>query len=87
MKMVLLPIRLLLSGRLILDKCQSKDIFNINKFSFRYEAYYPIRFAQMSSKPGVDFDTFNKAVDEFYSSMEIKKSEVQVIQSVGHLFI
>ncbi|VDL18044.1 unnamed protein product [Hymenolepis diminuta] len=48
----------------------------------KYEAYYPIRFAQMSSKPGVDFDTFNKAVDEFYSSMEIKKSEVQVIQSV-----
>lgn len=36
----------------------------------------------MSSKPGVDFDSFNKAVDEFYSSMEIKKSEVQVIQNV-----
>nr|CDS30676.1 protein of unknown function DUF814 [Hymenolepis microstoma] len=48
----------------------------------KYEAYYPIRFVQMSSKPTVDFDTFNKAVDEFYSSMEIKKSEVQIIQNV-----
>ncbi|KAM7535365.1 hypothetical protein Aperf_G00000100439 [Anoplocephala perfoliata] len=46
----------------------------------KYEAYYPIQFAQLALKPKVNFDTFNKAVDEFYSSMEIKKSEAQVIQ-------
>ena len=48
----------------------------------KYDSYYPLRFAQMASKPGVYFPSFNKAVDEFYSSLEIQRSEIQAVQSV-----
>ncbi|VDM36204.1 unnamed protein product [Hydatigera taeniaeformis] len=47
----------------------------------KYDSYYPLRFAHLSSKPGIEFASFNKAVDEFYSSIEIQRNEVQSIQT------
>ncbi|KAL5967254.1 hypothetical protein TSMEX_005021 [Taenia solium] len=47
----------------------------------KYDSYYPLRFAHLSSKPGIEFASFNKAVDEFYSSLEIQRNEVQSIQN------
>ncbi|VDK37675.1 unnamed protein product [Taenia asiatica] len=47
----------------------------------KYDSYYPLRFAHLSSKPGIEFASFNKAVDEFYSSLEIQRNEIQSIQN------
>ncbi|CDS43177.1 protein of unknown function DUF814 [Echinococcus multilocularis] len=47
----------------------------------KYDSYYPLRFAHLSSKPGIEFASFNKAVDEFYSSLEIQRNEVHSVQN------
>ncbi|KAL5108558.1 Nuclear export mediator factor NEMF [Taenia crassiceps] len=47
----------------------------------KYDSYYPLRFAHLSSKPGIEFASFNKAVDEFYSSLEIQRNEAQSVQT------
>lgn len=43
-----------------------------------YDDFHPFRPAQVSEKPGtrtIEFDGFNKTVDEFYSSLESQKLE------------
>ena len=48
--------------------------------SIRYDEFHPFEFAQLKNKSHKVFATFNQAVDEFFSSIESQKSELQVNQ-------
>uniref|UniRef100_A0A8C8CL18 Ribosome quality control complex subunit NEMF n=1 Tax=Oncorhynchus tshawytscha TaxID=74940 RepID=A0A8C8CL18_ONCTS len=49
-------------------------------FFYRYEEFHPFLFAQHANSHYVEFDTFDKAVDEFYSKMESQKIDVKALQ-------
>lgn len=51
--------------------------------SLLYEDFHPFRPAQFEDKPGthiLEFDGFNKTVDEFYSSLESQKLESRLTE-------
>ncbi|XP_043930219.1 nuclear export mediator factor NEMF [Protopterus annectens] len=45
-----------------------------------YEEFHPFHFAQHFSCPYKEFESFNKAVDEFYSKLESQKIDVKALQ-------
>lgn len=45
-----------------------------------YEEFHPFLFAQHSKSPYVEFETFDKAVDEFFSKMESQKIDIKALQ-------
>ncbi|XP_076463782.1 ribosome quality control complex subunit NEMF-like [Babylonia areolata] len=45
-----------------------------------YDEYHPFLFKQMARKPNIEFDIFDKAVDEFFSKLESQKLDVKVLQ-------
>ncbi|KAJ1104155.1 hypothetical protein NDU88_001570 [Pleurodeles waltl] len=45
-----------------------------------YEEFHPFLFAQHAKYPHVEFETFNKAVDEFYSKLEGQKIDLKALQ-------
>ncbi|XP_076834269.1 ribosome quality control complex subunit NEMF isoform X2 [Brachyhypopomus gauderio] len=45
-----------------------------------YEEFHPFLFAQHSKSPYVEFDSFDKAVDEFFSKMESQKIDMKALQ-------
>ncbi|KAL6478119.1 hypothetical protein MHYP_G00139540 [Metynnis hypsauchen] len=45
-----------------------------------YEEFHPFLFAQHSSNPYIEFESFNKAVDEFFSKMESQKIDMKALQ-------
>ncbi|KAL7061321.1 hypothetical protein AAHC03_09790 [Spirometra sp. Aus1] len=47
----------------------------------KYDAFHPFRFAQFSTRAAIEFPTFNQAVDEFFSSLESQRAEVQIVQN------
>ncbi|XP_020860442.1 ribosome quality control complex subunit NEMF isoform X1 [Phascolarctos cinereus] len=52
---------------------QSEDIFT-------YEEFHPFLFSQHSSSPYIKFESFDKAVDEFYSKLEGQKIDLKALQ-------
>uniref|UniRef100_A0A4W5RE37 Ribosome quality control complex subunit NEMF n=1 Tax=Hucho hucho TaxID=62062 RepID=A0A4W5RE37_9TELE len=50
------------------------------KVGLTYEEFHPFLFAQHANSHYVEFDTFDKAVDEFYSKMESQKIDVKALQ-------
>ncbi|CAJ0935785.1 unnamed protein product [Ranitomeya imitator] len=46
----------------------------------RYEEFHPFLFTQHRNCPYVEFDTFDKAVDEFYSKLEGQKIDLKALQ-------
>uniref|UniRef100_A0A8C9VER4 Ribosome quality control complex subunit NEMF n=1 Tax=Scleropages formosus TaxID=113540 RepID=A0A8C9VER4_SCLFO len=46
----------------------------------RYEEFHPFLFAQHSKSAHVEFASFDRAVDEFYSKMESQKMDVKALQ-------
>lgn len=42
-----------------------------------YEEFHPYLFNKFKSLPYIEFETFDKAVDEFYSKLETQKSEMK----------
>lgn len=44
-----------------------------------YEEFHPFLFAQNLKSPHVEFDSFDKAVDEFYSKMEGQKIDMKAL--------
>lgn len=44
-----------------------------------YEEFHPFLFAQHAKYPHVEFETFNKAVDEFYSKLEGQKIDLKAL--------
>uniref|UniRef100_A0A673ZEH9 Ribosome quality control complex subunit NEMF n=1 Tax=Salmo trutta TaxID=8032 RepID=A0A673ZEH9_SALTR len=49
-------------------------------FFYRYEEFHPFLFAQHANSHYVEFDTFDKAVDEYYSKMESQRIDVKALQ-------
>ncbi|KAJ8308820.1 hypothetical protein KUTeg_013694 [Tegillarca granosa] len=45
-----------------------------------YEEFHPMIFRQLENKPYCHFETFNKAVDEFFSKMESQKLDMKTLQ-------
>ncbi|KAG7269483.1 hypothetical protein CRUP_009996 [Coryphaenoides rupestris] len=45
-----------------------------------YEEFHPFLFAQNAKSPHVEFDSFDKAVDEFYSKMEGQRIDMKALQ-------
>ncbi|KAK3092818.1 hypothetical protein FSP39_007530 [Pinctada imbricata] len=45
-----------------------------------YEEFHPMLFRQFEGRPHCEFDTFNKAVDEFFSKLESQKIDMKVLQ-------
>lgn len=45
-----------------------------------YDEFHPFLFAQHKNSPHLEFDTFDKAVDEFYSKMESQKIDMKALQ-------
>uniref|UniRef100_A0A8C5AQI2 Ribosome quality control complex subunit NEMF n=1 Tax=Gadus morhua TaxID=8049 RepID=A0A8C5AQI2_GADMO len=44
-----------------------------------YEEFHPFLFAQNAKGPHLEFDTFDKAVDEFYSKMEGQRIDMKAL--------
>ncbi|KAK2536570.1 Nemf [Columba livia] len=47
---------------------------------YTYEEFHPFLFSQHSKCPYLEFDSFNKAVDEFYSKLEGQKIDLKALQ-------
>ncbi|KAG8013295.1 Nuclear export mediator factor Nemf [Nibea albiflora] len=45
-----------------------------------YDEFHPFPFAQHTKSPYLEFDTFDKAVDEFFSKMESQKIDMKALQ-------
>ncbi|NXW48544.1 NEMF factor, partial [Nyctiprogne leucopyga] len=47
---------------------------------YTYEEFHPFLFSQHSKCPYLEFDSFNKAADEFYSKLEAQKIDLKALQ-------
>ncbi|NWY16535.1 NEMF factor, partial [Aphelocoma coerulescens] len=47
---------------------------------YTYEEFHPFLFSQHSKCPYLEFDSFNKATDEFYSKLEGQKIDLKALQ-------
>ncbi|XP_058689452.1 ribosome quality control complex subunit NEMF [Poecile atricapillus] len=47
---------------------------------YTYEEFHPFLFSQHSKCPYLEFDSFNKATDEFYSKLEGQKIDMKALQ-------
>ncbi|XP_047013492.1 ribosome quality control complex subunit NEMF isoform X4 [Ictalurus punctatus] len=45
-----------------------------------YEEFHPFFFSQHSKSPYVEFESFDKAIDEFFSKMESQKIDMKALQ-------
>ncbi|XP_007565565.1 ribosome quality control complex subunit NEMF isoform X1 [Poecilia formosa] len=45
-----------------------------------YDEFHPFLFAQHTNSPHLEFETFDKAVDEFFSKMESQKIDMKALQ-------
>ncbi|XP_030636380.1 ribosome quality control complex subunit NEMF [Chanos chanos] len=67
----------------IIQKCEKKPSLTPDKPHedlLTYEEFHPFLFAQYAKSPYVEFDSFVKAVDEFFSKMESQKIDMKALQ-------
>ncbi|XP_056248763.1 ribosome quality control complex subunit NEMF-like [Seriola aureovittata] len=67
----------------IIQKSEKKPSLTPGKPSeelLTYEEFHPFLFAQHAKSPYLEFDTFDKAVDEFFSKMESQKIDMKALQ-------
>lgn len=50
------------------------------EFLYSNQEFHPYLFKQHEQSPYKEFDTFNQAVDEFFSSLESQKLELRALQ-------
>ncbi|XP_015281094.1 PREDICTED: nuclear export mediator factor NEMF [Gekko japonicus] len=66
----------------IIQKREKKPSLEPNKPTeeiLTYEEFHPFLFLQHSKCPYVEFESFNKAVDEFYSKLESQKIDLKAL--------
>ncbi|XP_062324642.1 ribosome quality control complex subunit NEMF-like [Osmerus eperlanus] len=66
----------------IIQKCEKKPSLapdQPNEELLTYEEFHPFLFTQNAKSHYVEFDSFDKAVDEFYSKMESQKLDVKAL--------
>uniref|UniRef100_A0A1A8KE20 Ribosome quality control complex subunit NEMF n=1 Tax=Nothobranchius kuhntae TaxID=321403 RepID=A0A1A8KE20_NOTKU len=49
-----------------------------------YDEFHPFLFSQHAKSPYMEFENFNKAVDEFFSKMESQKIDMKALQQEKH---
>uniref|UniRef100_A0A1A8BUI8 Ribosome quality control complex subunit NEMF n=1 Tax=Nothobranchius kadleci TaxID=1051664 RepID=A0A1A8BUI8_NOTKA len=49
-----------------------------------YDEFHPFLFSQHAKNPYMEFENFNKAVDEFFSKMESQKIDMKALQQEKH---
>nr|XP_057946239.1 ribosome quality control complex subunit NEMF-like [Doryrhamphus excisus] len=67
----------------IIQKSEKKPSLTPGKASeelLTYDEFHPFLFAQHLKSPYLEFDTFNKAVDEFFSKMESQRIDMKALQ-------
>ncbi|KAF3701093.1 Nuclear export mediator factor Nemf Serologically defined colon cancer antigen 1 -like protein [Channa argus] len=67
----------------IIQKSEKKPSLTPGKPSeelLTYDEFHPFLFAQHVKCPYLEFDTFDKAVDEFFSKMESQKIDMKALQ-------
>ncbi|KAK2825926.1 hypothetical protein Q5P01_020140 [Channa striata] len=67
----------------IIQKSEKKPSLTPGKPSeelLTYDEFHPFLFAQHAKCPYLEFDTFDKAVDEFFSKMESQKIDMKALQ-------
>ncbi|KAM9354693.1 ribosome quality control complex subunit NEMF [Pholidichthys leucotaenia] len=67
----------------IIQKSEKKPSLAADKSTealLTYDEFHPFLFAQHSTSPYLEFDTFDKAVDEFFSKMESQKIDMKALQ-------
>lgn len=67
----------------IIQKREKKPSLTPDKPSeelLTYDEFHPFLFAQHANSPYLEFDTFDKAVDEFFSKMESQKIDMKALQ-------
>uniref|UniRef100_A0A669BYM7 Ribosome quality control complex subunit NEMF n=1 Tax=Oreochromis niloticus TaxID=8128 RepID=A0A669BYM7_ORENI len=79
-----LQLNLNFSGKgYIIQKTEKKPSLTPGKPSeelLTYDEFHPFLFAQHAKSPYLEFDTFDKAVDEFFSKMESQKIDLKALQ-------
>ncbi|XP_003962785.2 nuclear export mediator factor Nemf isoform X1 [Takifugu rubripes] len=71
----------------IIQKSEKKPSVTPGKPSeelLTYDEFHPFLFAQHSKSPYLEFDSFDKAVDEFFSKMESQKIDMKALQLEKH---
>ncbi|KAM4543259.1 ribosome quality control complex subunit NEMF [Odontesthes bonariensis] len=66
----------------IIQKSEKKPSLTPGKPSeelLTYDEFHPFLFAQHAKSPYLEFDTFDKAVDEFFSKMESQKIDMKAL--------
>ncbi|NXG50508.1 NEMF factor, partial [Psilopogon haemacephalus] len=67
----------------IIQKKEKKPSLEPDKAAediYTYEEFHPFLFSQHSKCPHLEFDSFNKAADEFYSKLEGQKIDLKALQ-------
>ncbi|XP_028994369.1 ribosome quality control complex subunit NEMF-like [Betta splendens] len=67
----------------IIQKSEKKPVLTPGKPSedlLTYDEFHPFLFAQHAKSPHLEFDTFDKAVDEFFSKMESQRIDMKALQ-------
>ncbi|XP_069883706.1 ribosome quality control complex subunit NEMF [Dipodomys merriami] len=67
----------------IIQKREIKPSLEVNKpveDILTYEEFHPFLFSQHSQCPYIEFESFDKAVDEFYSKIEGQKIDLKALQ-------
>lgn len=76
------------SGRgYIIQKSEKKPNMCADKAEeelLTYEEFHPFLFCQHAKSRYVEFESFNKAVDEFFSKMESQKLDMKALQQEKH---
>ncbi|KAM7376005.1 hypothetical protein PAMP_005758 [Pampus punctatissimus] len=55
-----------------------------NEELLTYDEFHPFLFAQHAKSPYLEFDSFDKAVDEFFSKLESQKIDMKALQQEKH---
>ncbi|XP_063902036.1 ribosome quality control complex subunit NEMF-like [Zophobas morio] len=67
-------------GFIIQKKEGRTDVEGRTSIFFVNEEYHPLLFKQHETLPYKEFDTFNLAVDEFYSNLEAQRIDIIALQ-------
>lgn len=70
----------------IIQKKESKPAQNGEDFIFANIEFHPLLFEQFKDQPYKEFDSFDAAVDEYFSTMEGQKLDLKVLQQEREAF-
>lgn len=58
---------------------------NENEEFFTNQEFHPMIFSQHKDRPFIEYESFDRAVDEFFSNLEGQKIDIKGVQQVRHV--